>query len=71
MESVLCWLSYLLLVWDSRHIRPDAADLFSCVSSAHAYVPRVLTSATFLKRVGPEILTDAIWCRTRRWSEPG
>ena len=31
MESILCLLGYLLLVWDSRHIRPDAADLFSCV----------------------------------------
>ena len=31
MESVLCLLSYLLLVWDSMHIRPDAEDLFSCV----------------------------------------
>ena len=29
--SVLCFLRYLLLVWDSRHIRPEAADLFSCV----------------------------------------
>ena len=35
MESVLCLLSYLLLVWDSMHIRPDAEDLFSCVSWAH------------------------------------
>ena len=24
-----------VLVWDSRHIRPDAEDLFSCVSWAH------------------------------------
>ena len=35
MESVLRLLSYLLLDWDSRHIRPDAEDLFSCVSWAH------------------------------------
>ena len=35
MESILCLLGYLLLVWDSRHIRPDAADLFSCVEWAH------------------------------------
>jgi len=31
MEWILCLLGYLLLVLDSRHIRPDAADLFSCV----------------------------------------
>ena len=31
MESILCLLGYLLLVWESRHIRQDAADLFSCV----------------------------------------
>ena len=35
MQSVLCVLCYLLLLWESRYIRQDAADLFSCVSWAH------------------------------------
>ena|SRR6266576_7088962 len=59
MESVLCLLSYLLLVWDSMHIRPDAEDLFSCVSWAHrlcsARTDQTARQRVFRRELGPEI----------------
>ena len=76
MESILCLLGYLLLVWDSRHIRPDAADLFRVFSGHIAYVPSAMTrrpSARFSEsELGRRFLSGCSFtCRTRRWSEPG